>query len=286
MTEQVRVSGFNVPPAPEGANQHSRESQPNRPANPNDMQPGFLPPQPTQNQTPAQAPAAQAPAAPAVDPTVAALLAALSGKQAETTAAAPAAAPAAPASSDPFVASLSGILNSSGVDVQRAIAKAVEYGDIGLIDKTYIDSVGGKNSEHLMRMAEALVQHTGRESAAAEQACYALAGGESNFRAAVGVFTQHAPKHLQTIISTMMDSGVRAQSDAGAQMIIDFAKGNGGMVQPAGLVTGGAMPGAEAALSKDQFQAELYKLDKNAPGYEQRRGELFGRRAMGKKLGR
>lgn len=284
MTEQVRVAGFAVPPVPAGAEvtEHSRDRQ--QPPNPANAHPGFVPPQPT----PAAQPAAQpAPAAaPAVDPTIAALLAALGGVQ-------PAATPAAaqPAAytptADPVVSSLSGILSGSGVDVQKAIAKAIEYGDASLIDKAYIASVGGANAAHLTQLAEQLVAHTGRESEAAEQACYQLAGGQANFHSAVAVWNKSAPSHLKAIVENMMDSGVRAQSDAGAKMIVEFAKGNGGLVQPAGLVNpGAARPGAEAALSKEQFQAEMQKLDKQAPGYEQRRGELYGRRAMGKQMGR
>lgn len=286
MTEQVRVAGFAVPPAPTGAVEHSRESGRSEHArNPADMVPGFVPPQPAAQSQPAAQPAQPA-AAPSVDPTIAALLAALGGQQAPAAAPATQAAPAYTPNADPVVVSLSGILVGSGVDVQRAIAKAVEYGDASLIDKAYIASVGGANSAHLTQLAESLVAHAGRESEAAEQSCYAIAGNKQNFHAAVAVFNQSAPAHLQTIITTMMDSGVRAQSDAAAKMVVEFAKGNGGLVQQAGLVTGGAMPGAEAALSKEQFQNELNKLDRNARGYGQARGELFGRRAMGKKLGR
>lgn len=283
MTEQVRVPGFAVPPAPAGAVEHSRDRAPN----PADMTNGFV------SQDPAPAPAYVAPAAPApaaapgIDPTVAALLAALSGKQEPAPAAAQPAAPAYTSNSrDPVVSSLSSILASAGVDVARALGKANEYNDASLIDKAYIASVGGANAAHLTQLAESLVAHTGRESEAAEQSCYAIAGSRQNFNAAVAVFNQSAPAHLQTIITTMMDSGDRTQSDAGARMIVEFAKNNGGLVQQAGLITGGAMPGAEAALSKEQFQAELQKLNPNDRDYADRRGELFGRRSMGKKLGR
>lgn len=285
MTEQVRVSGFNVPGVPAGAEvtQHSRETT--RPANPAEMTPGFVPPK--QEPAPQTAASAAPATAPAADPTIMALLAALGGKQEQAAApAATAPAPAAPASTDPVVSSLSNILTGSGIDVQRAIAKAVEHGDASLIDKAYIASVAGANAQHLTQLAETLVQHAEQAEQASAQACYALAGGQSNFHSAVAVWNQSAPAHLKPVIEVMMDSGNRTQIEAGAKMIVEFAKQNGGVVQPAGLVTGGAMPGAEAALSKEQFQAELAKLDKNARGYEQARGELFGRRAMGKKLGR
>jgi hypothetical protein len=283
MTEQVRVSGFNVPGVPAGASvvEHSREGL--QPANPATAITGFMP------QVPAAAPvAAPAPvaAAPAVDPTIAALLAALSGPQAAAPAAPATAAYVAPANGDPVVSSLSSILAGAGVDISRAVAKAMEYGDVSLIDKAYIASVGGANAAHLTQLAASLVEHTGREGEAAVASAHTLAGGQANWNSAAALFRQNAPAHLQTICTNMLDSGIRAQSDAAAKMVVEFAKGNGGLVQNAGLITGQATPGAEAALSKDQFQAELAKLNRNERGYEQRRGELFGRRAMGKQLGR
>jgi hypothetical protein len=170
--------------------------------------------------------------------------------------------------------------------VQRAIAKAVEYGDASLIDKAYIASVGGANAAHLTQLAASLVEHTGREGEAAVASAYAMAGGQANWHAAAAVFNQSAPAHMKAVIAQMADSGIRAQSDAAAKMVVEFAKGNGGLVQPAGLITGQAAPGAEAALSKDQFQDELQKLDRNSRTYEQERGVLFGRRKMGKDMGR
>lgn len=285
MTEQVRIPAGTIPQAPQGpgAAVHSREGQHQIP-NAADATPGFVSQVPAAPAAPYQAPAPAA--APAADPNIAALLAALSGPAAAPAAAAPAASTYAPVGADPVVNSLSSILAGAGIDVSRALGKANEYNDPSLIDKAYIASVGGANAAHLTQLAESLVAHTGRESDAAEQACYALAGGAQNFRAAVAVFNQSAPAHLQTVITNMMDSGNRAQIDAGAKLLIEFAKTNGGLVQPAGLITGQAAPGAEAALSKDQFQDELQKLDRNSRSYEQERGVLFGRRAMGKQLGR
>lgn len=286
MTEQVRIPAGTVPQAPQGpgAAVHSREGHHPIP-NAAEATPGFVSQVPAVPAAQYQAPAA-APAT--VDPTIAALLAALSGPAPAAAAPAPTAVQAyAPsASADPVVSSLSNILSGSGIDVQRAIAKAVEYGDASLIDKAYIASVGGANAAHLTQLAASLVEHTGREGEAAVASAYALAGGQSNWHAAAAVFNQSAPAHMKAVIAQMADSGIRAQSDAAAKMVVEFAKGNGGLVQPAGLITGQAAPGAEAALSKDQFQDELQKLDRNSRTYAQERGVLFGRRAMGKTMGR
>ena len=289
MAEQVRVTGGGViPPVPAGATvtEHSRE----RVGAPANAAPGFTPPAPA----PAPAPQEPAPqpapaAAPAVDPTVAALLAALGGQAAPATAAAPAPvqAPAAKApAGDAVFASLSGILSTGGVDVNRALQHALEYDDPNLIDRAYIKSVAGASADQYIALAEKAVEHAARTADAQAQACYALAGGESNFKAACGVFQKTAPAHLQAVVTTMLDSGDSAQIEAGAKMIVTLAQQQGATVTPAGLVTASAAPGAEQALSKEQFQAELSKLDRNSRGYEQARGELFGRRAMGKSLGR
>lgn len=288
MTEQVRASGFSVPPVPAGAEvtQHSRE-QPQHQLPPQNQQPGFVPP--AQTPAPAQQPAPAPAAASAVDPTIAALLAALSGQPSaaapSTPTPAPTAAAPAPASGDPLVSSLTGILSGSGVDVNRAIQNAIEYGDVNLIDRAYLESVGGKSADHLIRVAESLVQHDIRTDAAALQAAHTAAGGQANWNAATAAFNASAPAHMQQVVSVMANSGNPAQIQAATQMVVEFARANGAAIVPAGLIQAQAGMANQQALSKEAFQAELLKLDRNARDYEQRRGELFGRRQIGKRQG-
>lgn len=282
MTEAVRVDGFAIPPVPAGAtlNEHSRDAQPSPAARQNV-------PQPSQQefqslQQPAQQPAAQ----PAADPTLLALLAALKQPVNAAPTAGPAPQPQATQGGDGITSGLTSILAGSGLDVNRAIGKALEFGDASLIDEAYIKEAGGANAAYVAQVAKGLVEHAVREETALTQSVYAQSGGEANWRAALGAFEASAPGHLQTIVKALYDSKDRSSIDAATKTILDYAKQAGATITPAGIFAGGAAGGSVQALDKAGFQAELLKLDKNARGYEQARAELFVRRHAGKQLGR
>ena len=291
MAEQVAVSGFNIPPVPTGAtvHEHSREggAQPSPAARAQVAQPQE---QEFRSLTqPAAAPQAPA-AAQSTDPTLLALLAALSGKQDPATvvtsqAPAPVQAPQYSGDSDPVTSSLTGILASAGLDVHRAIGNALKHGDPSLIDIRYIREAGGASAAHLEAVATGLLTHAVNAENALASSVYSQAGGEANWRAALGAFEASAPGHLQTIVKSLYDTKNPGNVDAATKTILEFAKQAGVQITPAGVFGGGAAGGNVQALDKAQFQAELLKLDKNSRGYEQARGELFGRRQAGKQLG-
>lgn len=280
MAEAIAVSGFNIPPVPAGADVRTREGVP--PTN-------ALPDYASQLPTPAPvAPAAAPVAAPAAaDPALAALLAALTAQGALAPAAVAAPVQEIPAGNgDPVLASLTSILSSSGLDVQRAIGNALAHGEVSLIDERYIREAGGANAQHLLNIAKGLIDHSVRESDTAANAVYAAAGGQANWHAALGSFEAAAPAHLKTVIKSLFDSGNKSSIEAATTTVLEFAKASGGLVQPAGLVTTGAGLGSAQALDKAGFQAELQKLDPRSRSYEQDRGMLFQRRSAGKQLNR
>lgn len=124
-----------------------------------------------------------------------------------------------------------------------------------------------------------------REEALLTTAIHNAVGGEANWDAAVGLFAS-APAHVRTIVKHLFDSKIHANVDAGIKTIAEYARLNGGLMQPAGVFPGGAAVGAEQTLDKIGFQEEMQKLDKNSRGYEQDRAALFIRRKAGKDLGR
>ncbi len=274
MTQPVPTDGFNVPgTTPGGA------------APPANAQPGFVPPQP--------APAAPAPAA-APTGDVAALTAALTAALAAQNAApAPAATPAVPtqieASGDPILDSMAAVLQTAvpGVDLDRLLGKAVEYGDANLIDLAYLQEKGGANSAQLLRIAQGIVQTVNAKTAAVTGEVHALAGSEANWNACAAAFNQKADPALKAVTKQMLDSKNNEQIKAAAKLIVDFAKGTGIVPTQAGLVQNvGAVPVSGQGLSKDEFQAELRKLNPQDRGFVAAREQLYARRAMGKQLGR
>lgn len=267
--------------------------------------PGYVPQQPAAlPATPAQA--AQAPAGTPDLTNVVALLQQALGTQA------PAAAPAAatPAGQedrpdwlktsvadfdistidDPIIRSMATVLQTAGkdIDLDRAISKALKYGDAGLVDVAYLTEKGGANAAQLVTIAQGLVQSVTAQSDAIMSEVYSTTGGEAGWDASVASFNTSAPQALRTTVAAMLDSTNKAQIKAGAQIIAEFGRAGGHIPQQgAPLLNAAAGSSASAqGLDKRGFQAELRKLDVNSPDYNEQRENLFSRREIGRRLGK
>ncbi len=280
MTQAVPTNGFIAPPAG-GA------------APPQNAEPGFVPQVPPAG-APAPAPAAAAPAAgtaPDLNAAIAALSAALA-----SSAPAPAAGTPAPAAGtsfndggDPILKSMAAVVKTAaaGIDLDRLLGKAVEYGDVNLIDVAYLNEKGGASASELLTIAQGMVQAVNAKAAAVEREVHGLAGSEANWNAAAAAFNQRAAPELRTVVAQMLDSKNDLQIKAAARLIVDFAKSTGS-VPTAGVLlqSGGAAPLSGQALSKEEFQIELRKLKPEARDYATQRADLFARRTAGKQLGK
>lgn len=302
--QQIAVPGGVVPPLPAGA-----VSNENRIPAANQQTPGYV--QTPQNQadqfvlplTDAQKLAAAQVAG--IDPAELAAFRAFKAAQAAAPAAAavPAARPASTptnatggldlavraASHDPILGSMLGIFDgtAAGVDRGRALGNALTHGDPALIDVAYLREVGGKDAERLVTIAQGIVQHCTAAAAQATASVFALAGGEANWDAATAAFNRSAPDHLKQFVKYSLDSGSASQVEAGAKAVVEFAKSSGLVATPGtGFVaSGGGAPGSAQGLSKEAFQAAHAALDKNSRTYEREKGELYGRRQIGKQMG-
>lgn len=291
MSQNVPTEGFQ---APGGA--PIIGGQPNLP--PSNPQPGFVvPPAGAPVVPPAQEP--QQPKEPAATPDLTAALAAL-------TAALGTPKPAEPVPAtvqnplgdlneydigsidDPILKSMATVMKTvgQGIDMDRALGKAIDNGRIDLIDVAYLREKGGANSEQLITIAQGLVQAIEAKSVQVTQSIHNLAGGEVNWNASVSAFNAGAPAELRTVIAQMLDSGKDNLREAGAKLIVEYGKNSGKIPNVNPLVQAGAagMPQAQA-LSKEGFQSELRKLNPQARDFQTQRGELFARRQLGRNLG-
>lgn len=267
--QNVPVVGGNIPPIP-------AQSQPSN-LPPQGMQPGFVNPDAPQGITQAQ-----------VDAQIAAALAA--AKPAPAT---PVPSPvpdfAANAPADPVLASLTDVFVKvgNGLDLDRAIGKALQYGDPALIDKAYITEKGGATATQLATLAEAIVTRVQTQTSEAVNSVYSTAGDKASWDAAAAVFNQQAPAHLKMVIAQMLESGNPQAVKAAAQSVVDYTRNNGLVSAPGQYVNAGATGASAAqALDKEGFQEALRSLDRNSRTYETQRQDLFVRRALGKQLGK
>lgn len=193
------------------------------------------------------------------------------------------------ASHDPILGSMLGIFDgtAAGVDRGRALGNALTHGDPSLIDVAYLREVGGKDAERLVTIAQGIVQHCTAAAAKATETVFALAGGEAHWEAATAAFNRSAPDHLKQFVKYSLDSGSASQVEAGAKAVVEFAKSSGFVATPGTgfIASGGGAPGSAQGLSKEAFQAAHAALDKNSRTYERDKGELYGRRQIGKQMG-
>lgn len=313
--QSVPVHGHNVPSAPAGAAQHSREVQAPAPA------PAGIPDVPayaTGASVP-QAPARSEPQSqdqflqsqpqrPALDPRLEELLKQdaarkdpFEGQQIEK----PKIVQPQPelerptgglndldlsTLDDPQLRSLGELFIASApnLDIERALGKAIEYMDANLIDTHYIKEVGGEKAKALVGLAEQIVNTARIQGESTVNAIYQGAGGRENWDAAVALFNKQAPLHMRQVAAEMLDSKNTAKIKSGAQFILEYANQNGGLAQRPQYQNPSAGRGdAAQALTKAQFQEALNKLvpEHQNPQYANQRAELYARRKLGQQLG-
>jgi hypothetical protein len=189
---------------------------------------------------------------------------------------------------DPILKSMATVMQTvgKGIDMDRALGKAIENGRVDLVDAAYLREVGGDNAEQLITIAQGIVQAVEAKGQQVTKDIHTLAGGEPLWNASLAAFNTKAPQELRIVVAQMLDSNKDQLIKAGAKMIVEYGKTSGGVPVANPLIQQGAaaMPQAQA-LSKEGFQEELRKLNPQSRTYDSQRGELFARRTLGRDLG-
>lgn len=174
----------------------------------------------------------------------------------------------------------------AGLDIDKAIGKALASGDVSQIDYTYIAQNGGANAANLPAIAKAIVARVAEQTANATAAVHGIAGGKEAWDAATAAFNQSAPPYLRQVVARLLDSTDQEAIKAGAQQIVAFAQ-QGGFVPQAAVLQGSAAGGATGltGISAAEFKDLHFKLDKTSPMYIQQRDDLMFRRQVGKNSG-
>ena len=300
-TPTVPNQGFNVPPAGDPPRMPNQGN--GNPIVAPNQQPGWVqnPGQQPQQQT-QPAPQNQQPAD--LSNVVALLQAALAGQQAPAQQA-PVQQPAADAVrpnwmqssanefdvnqiNDPIIKSMATVLQTAGkdLDLDRVLGKALSFGDPALVDVAYLRDAGGPQAAQLAEIAKGIVQAVNAKAEAVTNEVYASVGGEAVWHSSVAAFNQSAPHELKVTVAQMLDSTNENFIKAGAKIVAEFGRNSGLIPQQGAPLLNSASAGVQGqGLSREQFQAELRKIDQNAPGFEQAREALFARRALGKRSG-
>lgn len=301
-TPTVPNQGFNVPPAGDPPRMPNQGN--GNPIVAPNQQPGWVqnPGQQPQQQTQQPAPQNQQPAD--LSNVVALLQAALAGQQAPAQQA-PVQQPAADAVrpnwmqssanefdvnqiNDPIIKSMATVLQTAGkdLDLDRVLGKALSFGDPALVDVAYLRDAGGPQAAQLAEIAKGIVQAVNAKAEAVTNEVYSSVGGEAVWHSSVAAFNQSAPHELKVTVAQMLDSTNENFIKAGAKIVAEFGRNSGLIPQQGAPMLNSASAGVQGqGLTREQFQAELRKIDPNTPGFEQAREALFARRALGKRSG-
>ena len=179
-------------------------------------------------------------------------------------------------------------------DIKRALGKAAEYADEGLIDTAFLKERFGKHGDQAIALAKAVLQQelaqAASSKAAAQAAVVEVAGSAENWNSAVTVFNAHADAETKQMVKVLLDNGLIKQ---GAAQLMQFVQASGRVPVVSGLKLQGNPANANAGLSAAEFSSELQKLKTEAAGrsletgpFSVRYNELMQRRAAGRAAGK
>jgi hypothetical protein len=204
-------------------------------------------------------------------------------------------------------AGLAAIQAKAGItqaDFDRATAKAVQYGDIDLIDKAFLIEKFGADAVQIEALSKAMITERIANVERGKQAAYAVVGGEANWQAVATQFKAIAPAALQTAMRNALDANP-AEGAAAVLQYVQAMAGNTGLTgHEARNLTGGRLPlqsgGASGTpattgggITKEQFNQELQGLREKYPNQSlEGKGalataykELTSRRTYGRQIG-
>lgn len=185
---------------------------------------------------------------------------------------------------DVAISTFINVTGASSEDIQRAVFKAIEHGDISLIDEEFIRERFGDKADHALQLSQAVVQHTVRRTQAVITDVYTVAGGKEQWEAAVGVFKQHASKGLTAAVVEMLNSGDSKAVKEAAELVLSYSKNSGVLPIVTPKVRGNAAPTQAQGLSAKEFQQAIHKLNPNSRTYTDDYNKLIQLRALGRSL--
>lgn len=192
---------------------------------------------------------------------------------------------------DEFITAQVGLLKSyhPNLDLDKALGKALEFGDKGLIDVYYIQQQAGEQASQVVRHLESLYDHAEKRTQELGREIVELAGGEARWQSAVNAFNTKAGEGTKRIVRELLSSYNQRDYLEAAQVILNFAGTEGAVNQPAQIHTPQASPqgGVDQPLTKSEYVAEIAKAQQIKDRRERQRveTELASRRAASRRAG-
>lgn len=192
---------------------------------------------------------------------------------------------------DEFISAQVQLLKSylPDLDLEKALGRALEYGDKSLIDGFYIREVAGDRAGDVVRHLESLYDNAEQRTQELANEIVQLAGGQDRWQSAVNSFNAKAGEGVKRIVRELLSSYNQRDYLEAAQVVLNYATTEGGINQPANLHTPQAP--ANAGVDEPLTQAEYVKEIKKAQAIRDRRerhqveDDLAKRRAASRRAG-
>ena len=169
-------------------------------------------------------------------------------------------------------------LQLKGLDVDRAFGKAIEYGNMDLVDKAYLTDKLGDKAEQVISLSSSLFQAASAKAEAEVQSVYAEHGGKEVVSQAVKFFNEKGDPGVRKVLGSLLSSGVKENIAYAMKQIVDFSKAAGGVINKGQTIPLG-QPSGQRGLSADEYRVAIRELGPRA------RSEDYERLAAARKLG-
>ena len=175
---------------------------------------------------------------------------------------------------------------ATNADIDRAVSKAIEYGDPGLIDEAFIKERFGDKAANALKLAKAVVQQTSDQANTIISSVYEVAGSKEQWDSAIDVFKRTASPGLVSAAKAMFDSGNAKTTKEAAELVLNFNKTSGVLPVVNPRVQASSSQAASQGLSAAELKAAVHKLNPNSRTYKQDYATLIQMRSLGQSLGK
>lgn len=182
-------------------------------------------------------------------------------------------------------------LNVSPDAFDEVLDKALEYGDINLINPAAMGNLTPEQAQRVTALATAAYQQVQDQIQSARNTVYALAGGEAAWNNAIQTFNSTATAQEKAYVEYLIDHKVDAR--AAGEYVLNVLRTGGRTNNIVQAPVIGGVGTVTHGLSSAEYKVELAKLEQEIgnrsfddPMFAGRMAALDQRRALGRQQGR
>lgn len=192
---------------------------------------------------------------------------------------------------DTSIQYLASELNVNPDAFDAVLEKALEHGDINLINPAAMGNLTPEQAQRVTALATAAYQQVQDQVRSAQNTVYALAGGEAAWNNAIQTFNSTATAQEKAYVEYLIDQKVDAR--AAGEYVLNVLRTSGRTNNIVQAPVVGGVGTVTHGLSSAEYKAEVAKLEQEIgnrsfddPMFSGRMAALDQRRALGRQQGR